>query len=96
MASAEAGHTTVARAPNFSGAIFANTLLRCNVGGEEMDTLLHFEFGDIVTLWQSIWGGPQAHHLRGTQAQGTLHTGHISTLAPLTLPPFVITNGHTN
>ena len=53
-------------------------MLHCNVGGGETGTLLHFEFGNTVTLWPRIWGGPQAHHLRGTQAQGTLHTGHIA------------------
>ena len=41
VAQAQAGHTTVTRAPDFSGAIFVKTLLRCNVGGEETGTLVH-------------------------------------------------------
>ena len=51
MAKGEAGHTTVTRAPDFSGAIFVKTLPHCNVGGEETGTLLHFEFGNTVTLY---------------------------------------------
>ena len=51
-------------------------MLRCNVGGEETGTLLHFEFGNTVIFWLSIWGGPQAHHLRGTQAHCTQAQAH--------------------
>ena len=52
-------------------------------------TLSHFgrEFGVAHKL--TIWG---AHRHRAHCTQGTLHTVHISTLAPLTMTPFLITN----
>ena len=41
---------------------YFGTLCR-TAGGEETSTLLHFEFGNTLTLCGSIWGGLQAKYL---------------------------------
>ena len=48
--------------------------LCCNVSGAETSTLLHIEYGNTVTLWESIWGDPHAQHLGGHT--DLIHTGN--------------------